>query len=1011
MDKIYCLLEKHRLERFYKPFLDIGVKDESDILDISDEDLNNMDLDPAQNTVEDLMLRIGYQEGVGNNMGVCLFTAEGMPLTDDPFFNTWSLHDRHVEKESHLYVIFTPKENLPPLQPAQPVTEPSGMDTVRCHVMLRGNYEVKVNLEDHTLADLKRGLAFESGIPSHVLQLRDLQWSNDTLEDIGINEDSLVHFFLSSLSEECPNIEQFLKADIQPSVQQTMKGMSVFFSSLYSIRIKQVGGFQNVVAYIRRLTGCHALAQILYQLICRNEIGTKVQKIALVEGLYILFRELLPNRSSKSCDVIIEDGEVFEFSPECWGYLLSQSERESIEHENFAPMSLCCLSTRIRFSEPVRIANLPDICERSTVLRAVNADGEKMPNCTLEDMRKSIKKDTFMEKIILSIPPMMKTYPLWLSYAHVPGSNFRVHPEKSFSQMKEDLVAYAHLQIIPPLQPLHGFAEAPCLMYLSENNLGVYPQISKGGTVAFLFNSLTGKEEAVKLKKLAKELGDVRTDLSVRTTRTPKEAIMVILDTSRSMNEECYSDTKMRKLDAVKQLFDAFANRSMAYDFPHLISLVTFGRGVKIMHRFTENLEKFKAHVHSLKASGPTPLYDALSQSVSELNNIKTKFPECRLRVICLTDGNDVGSETTPVCIARMLMSANIVVDSILVGQADNNVLHGISNVTGGCCFKPDTSKTALKLFEMETVLSLESRKLKYKLPQSITSVKKLTGIFATHGYDVTPQVKLPPGVEDKVVVTEDALKKKILESKTTRFMEKDRRIMEELKSLHCDPHPYCSVFPSDTDFTFWKILMQGPPDTPYENGVFELYCQFGDAYPVKPPLVRFITPVYHCNVNNVGRICHNIFDRNYSANITMREILNAVYGLLIAPEPDDPLDSVLAEEFITSPDTYKEKAQKNTEAIAKATMYDMEKKLLGADTQRACVPPYFICPLTKKMFVEPVKTTHGQIYERRAIEDYLKQTKTDPQSGAPLDESGLKPDKDLKRLVKKYRAEQLKET
>lgn len=50
-------------------------------------------------------------------------------------------------------------------------------------------------------------------------------------------------------------------------------------------------------------------------------------------------------------------------------------------------------------------------------------------------------------------------------------------------------------------------------------------------------------------------------------------------------------------------------------------------------------------------------------------------------------------------------------------------------------------------------------------------------------------------------------------------------------------------------------------------------------------------TKVYHCNVNSVGRICHNIFDRNYSAHITMREILDAVYGLLIAPEPEDPLD------------------------------------------------------------------------------------------------------------------------
>lgn len=51
------------------------------------------------------------------------------------------------------------------------------------------------------------------------------------------------------------------------------------------------------------------------------------------------------------------------------------------------------------------------------------------------------------------------------------------------------------------------------------------------------------------------------------------------------------------------------------------------------------------------------------------------------------------------------------------------------------------------------------------------------------------------------------------------------------------------------------------------------------------------LNKVYHCNINSVGRICHNIFDRNYNAQITMRDILNAVYGLLIIPEPEDPLD------------------------------------------------------------------------------------------------------------------------
>ncbi|CDQ80335.1 unnamed protein product [Oncorhynchus mykiss] len=165
--------------------------------------------------------------------------------------------------------------------------------------------------------------------------------------------------------------------------------------------------------------------------------------------------------------------------------------------------------------------------------------------------------------------------------------------------------------------------------------------------------------------------------------------------------------------------------------------------------------------------------------------------------------------------------------------------------LVGGCCFKPETGTAGLKLFEMETVLSLEMRKPKEKMnPSSITSESVLTSLFAKNGYDEQPEVSLPSELNSKVTVTENSLKKNIKESKSSRFLEKDKRILEELKSLHCDPHPFCTVLPLESDFTFWKILMQGPPDTPYENGAFELYCQFGAEYPVKPPLVRFVTPV-----------------------------------------------------------------------------------------------------------------------------------------------------------------------
>ncbi|KAJ8347512.1 hypothetical protein AAFF_G00190650, partial [Aldrovandia affinis] len=97
------------------------------------------DMDPSQNTLEDLMLRIGFLEKIGNDKAVCLYSVEGMPLTDDPFFNTWSLKERHIENGIELYAIFTPKESLQFADeiPLKNTREIPGVDTVRCHIMLK----------------------------------------------------------------------------------------------------------------------------------------------------------------------------------------------------------------------------------------------------------------------------------------------------------------------------------------------------------------------------------------------------------------------------------------------------------------------------------------------------------------------------------------------------------------------------------------------------------------------------------------------------------------------------------------------------------------------------------------------------------------------------------------------------------------------------------------------------------------------------------------------------------
>jgi ubiquitin-protein ligase len=79
------------------------------------------------------------------------------------------------------------------------------------------------------------------------------------------------------------------------------------------------------------------------------------------------------------------------------------------------------------------------------------------------------------------------------------------------------------------------------------------------------------------------------------------------------------------------------------------------------------------------------------------------------------------------------------------------------------------------------------------------------------------------------------------------------------------DPHPYIKVFPCEEDVGFWRILLQAPEETPYEGGTFLLYIHFGESYPMSAPEMRFVTPIHHCNINSNGKICHSIFNRNYS--------------------------------------------------------------------------------------------------------------------------------------------------
>merc|ERR1712071_668574 len=89
------------------------------------------------------------------------------------------------------------------------------------------------------------------------------------------------------------------------------------------------------------------------------------------------------------------------------------------------------------------------------------------------------------------------------------------------------------------------------------------------------------------------------------------------------------------------------------------------------------------------------------------------------------------------------------------------------------------------------------------------------------------------------------------------------KRIHKELNDLARDPPAQCSAGPVGDDLFHWQATIMGPPDSPYQGGVFFLTIHFPTDYPFKPPKVAFTTRIYHPNINSNGSICLDILRSN----------------------------------------------------------------------------------------------------------------------------------------------------
>ncbi|KAH7544030.1 hypothetical protein JRO89_XS15G0088400 [Xanthoceras sorbifolium] len=153
-----------------------------------------------------------------------------------------------------------------------------------------------------------------------------------------------------------------------------------------------------------------------------------------------------------------------------------------------------------------------------------------------------------------------------------------------------------------------------------------------------------------------------------------------------------------------------------------------------------------------------------------------------------------------------------------------------------------------------------------------------------------------------------------------------------ETQRLLSEPAPGISASPSEDNMRYFNVMILGPSQSPYEGGVFKLELFLPEEYPMAAPKslfglasgwmleqfplrslsisyhslvlefeVRFLTKIYHPNIDKLGRICLDILKDKWSPALQIRTVLLSIQALLSAPNPDDPLSENIAKHWKTN--------------------------------------------------------------------------------------------------------------